>query len=539
MNQNKIKNFFNEGDKYVKNENPFIKKKIPNSQDFEIKNQNDESLEKFYNFNPFTQQISNPILNLTKNFSKNTPLNEAKDRNSQKKFLNNIDTDITPENNFQKKSIYDFSVNNIDILNKKNNLNYNQNEKLDFSNFSNIKLDENLNEQDIIKKSDNPFLLNTSNNIFNNFENTSLINSKLMQSFEKEEEKNKNLYENNNKNDTMIVLGTKILDNDTNKSNILPLYDRHTNELNINNLNEMIQISENHIENNSKRKEIIQNSINSNLDIIKEEQNESDKKSEKDFEFNSSISNIKNKLLNSIGIDNEFISIEKLINNENDNKEIEKAINDNYEHINSSLNNYNYNIIDSLVNTDINIFKNNISEFINYSKEKIENLKILDNICDKIKEEIIDSYKIMEKIERNNIKEYEKLNEYQEKLDYIIDIQNKLIEELTASNIQLKSNINKVKNKKEDPFIDDNELNKNIFNTNSNLDKLAKIINDKFSDNQKSLDDNKLKINELNNINENSNFFEVVKNITNDIKEISDEYLKILLKISDIKNNIK
>lgn len=539
MNQNKIKNFFNEGDKYVKNENPFIKKKIPNSQDFEIKNQNDESLEKFYNFNPFTQQISNPILNLTKNFSKNTPLNEAKDRNSQKKFLNNIDTDITPENNFQKKSIYDFSVNNIDILNKKNNLNYNQNEKLDFSNFSNIKLDENLNEQDIIKKSDNPFLLNTSNNIFNNFENTSLINSKLMQSFEKEEEKNKNLYENNNKNDTMIVLGTKILDNDTNKSNILPLYDRHTNELNINNLNEMIQISENHIENNSKRKEIIQNSINSNLDIIKEEQNESDKKSEKDFEFNSSISNIKNKLLNSIGIDNEFISIEKLINNENDNKEIEKAINDNYEHINSSLNNYNYNIIDSLVNTDINIFKNNISEFINYSKGKIENLKILDNICDKIKEEIIDSYKIMEKIERNNIKEYEKLNEYQEKLDYIIDIQNKLIEELTASNIQLKSNINKVKNKKEDPFIDDNELNKNIFNTNSNLDKLAKIINDKFSDNQKSLDDNKLKINELNNINENSNFFEVVKNITNDIKEISDEYLKILLKISDIKNNIK
>lgn len=360
-----------------------------------------------------------------------------------------------------------------------------------------------------------------------------------MQSFEKEEEKNKNLYENNNKNDTMIVLGTKILDNDTNKSNILPLYDRHTNELNINNLNEMIQISENHIENNSKRKEIIQNSINSNLDIIKEEQNESDKKSEKDFEFNSSISNIKNKLLNSIGIDNEFISIEKLINNENDNKEIEKAINDNYEHINSSLNNYNYNIIDSLVNTDINIFKNNISEFINYSKGKIENLKILDNICDKIKEEIIDSYKIMEKIERNNIKEYEKLNEYQEKLDYIIDIQNKLIEELTASNIQLKSNINKVKNKKEDPFIDDNELNKNIFNTNSNLDKLAKIINDKFSDNQKSLDDNKLKINELNNINENSNFFEVVKNITNDIKEISDEYLKILLKISDIKNNIK
>lgn len=539
MNQNKIKNFFNEGDKYVKNENPFIKKKIPNSQDFEIKNQNDESLEKFYNFNPFTQQISNPILNLTKNFSKNTPLNEAKDRNSQKKFLNNIDTDITPENNFQKKSIYDFSVNNIDILNKKNNLNYNQNEKLDFSNFSNIKLDENLNEQDIIKKSDNPFLLNTSNNIFNNFENTSLINSKLMQSFEKEEEKNKNLYENNNKNDTMIVLGTKILDNDTNKSNILPLYDRHTNELNINNLNEMIQISENHIENNSKRKEIIQNSINSNLDIIKEEQNESDKKSEKDFEFNSSISNIKNKLLNSIGIDNEFISIEKLINNENDNKEIEKAINDNYEHINSSLNNYNYNIIDSLVNTDINIFKNNISEFINYSKGKIENLKILDNICDKIKEEIIDSYKIMEKIERNNIKEYEKLNEYQEKLDYIIDIQNKLIEELTASNIQLKSNINKVKNKKEDPFIDDNELNKNIFNTNSNLDKLAKIINDKFSDNQKLLDDNKLKINELNNINENSNFFEVVKNITNDIKEISDEYLKILLKISDIKNNIK
>lgn len=165
MNQNKIKNIFNEGDKYIKNENPFIKKKLPNSQDFEIKNQNDESLEKFYNFNPFTQQISNPILNLTKNFSKNTPLNEAKDRNSQKKFLNNIDTDITPENNFQKKSIYDFSVNNIDILNKKNNLNYNQNEKLDFSNFSNNKLNENLNEQDIIKKSDNPFLLNTSNNI--------------------------------------------------------------------------------------------------------------------------------------------------------------------------------------------------------------------------------------------------------------------------------------------------------------------------------------------------------------------------------------
>jgi hypothetical protein len=169
----------------------------------------------------------------------------------------------------------------------------------------------------------------------------------------------------------------------------------------------------------------------------------------------------------------EFLSIEKLINEENNKEEdLKKIINENYDKLNSSLENYNNFIINAIIETDINSFKNKIDEFINYSEKKINNLKILDDICDRIKNEIIIIYDIIGKIENNNINEYMKIKEYESKLDYIINIQSKLIEEITESNNQLRNN-NHIKSK--DVIMTDEELNRNIANANSNMDKLNDI----------------------------------------------------------------
>ena len=231
---------------------------------------------------------------------------------------------------------------------------------------------------------------------------------------------------------------------------------------------------------------------------------------------------------------NEIISIEKLINEENSKEEdLEKIINENYDKLNSSLENYNNNIINSIIETDINSFKIKIEEFINYSKQKINNLKILDDLCDRIKNEIIIMHEIIEKIGKNNINEYKKIKEYESKLDYIISIQNKLIEELTETNFQLRSN-NHMKNK--DIIMKDEELKRNIANMNSKMDKLNDIINKNFFDKRKLLDFNNYKLNNINNFEDNNPFFETLENIIKPLKDISDEYSILLLSISDLKN---
>jgi hypothetical protein len=460
--------------------------KMSKSQDSE-KNENKEDI--FNQFNPFSQKIINALninnLNIIPYTNSSNDKNSQKYINSEKNFL------ITPD----KNSAINTNKKTENIANNKN----------------------------IDNKNLNPFLVQ------NYVNNPYIKNNQLRESIIS--------YLNDNSNTSNSIIGTTLIKAENSISNNkLPLYDDNTNDLNINNLNLMIENSDKQIDNNSNRNAVISTSINSNLDIIKEEQTESDKKSEQDLDANKhkiNLSNHQNNLLNSI--DNiEFISIEKLINEDNNKEEdLTMLINENYDKLNSSLENYNNFIINAIIETDINSFKNKIDEFINYSEKKINNLKILDDICDRIKNEIIIIYDIIGKIENNNINEYMKIKEYESKLDYIINIQSKLIEELTESNNQLRNN-NHIKNK--DVIMTDEELNRNIANANSNMDKLNDIINHIFIDRRKLLDFNNYKLNDINNFEDNNLFFEMLKNISMPLKDISNEYFGILLSIAELKN---
>ena len=108
-----------------------------------------------------------------------------------------------------------------------------------------------------------------------------------------------------------------------------------------------------------------------------------------------------------------------------------------------------------------------------------------------------------------------------------------MIEELTESNNQLRNN-NHIKNK--DIIMTDEELNRNIANANSNMDKLNDIINHIFIDRRKLLDFNNYKLNDINNFEDNNRFFEMLKNISMPLKDISNEYFGILLSIAELNN---
>ena len=473
-------------------QNPFFINKTSKSQDSE-KNENKEDI--FMQFNPFSQKIINALNINNPNIIPDT--SSSKDKNSQKYINSGENFIITPDKNSQN------NTNN----KRKNTTNNKSND--------NMKL--------------NPFLVQKDNNNYGNnpyIKNTQL-NASIISNI------------NDNSNTSIFLSGTPLIKAENSISNnILALYDDKTNELNINNLNLMIENCNKQKDSIAKKNAATSTSINSNLDIIKEEQNESDKKSEQDLDANRNkinLSNNQNKLelLNS-NYDYELISIDKLINEENFKEEdLKIKIKENYDIIDSSLENYNNNIINSIIETDINSFNNKINEFIKFSEQKVNKLKILDNICNRIKNEIIVMYDIMDKIENKNINEYKKIKEYESKLDYIISIQNKLIEELIKSNIQLKKN-NKMENK--EVIMTDEELNRNIKNTNSNLDKLNDIINQIFINNGKLLDFNNYKFNDFNHFEDNILFFEMLKNISKPLKDISNEYFKILLSIAQLKN---
>ena len=474
-----------------KSQNPFFMNKMTKSQDSD-KNENKEDL--FNQFNPFSQKIINALNLNSLNIIPDT--NSSNDKNSQKYINSGEYFIITPD----KNSAINSNNKRESIANNKNSDNKNLNPFL-------------VQKDNIKNYGNNPY-------VKNNQLKTSIIS-----------------HINENSNTSNFILGTSLIkaENDI-SNNILPLYDENTNELNLNNLNLMIENSDKQIDNNSIKNIVMSTSINSNLDIIKEEQSESDKKSEQDLDGNRNkinLSNYQNFLLNSIN-NNEFISIEKLINEENNKEEdLEQIINENYDKINSSLENYNNIIINSIIESDINSFQNQIDKFINYSEKKINNLKILDDLCDRIKNKIIIIYDIIGKIENNNINEYIKIKEYESKLDYIINIQNKLIAELTKSNIQLRNN-NHMKNK--EVIMTDEEFKRNIRNTNSNMDKLNDIINHILNDNEKLLDFNNYKLDDINNFEDNNLFFEMLKNISKPLKDISSEYFKILLSIAELKN---
>lgn len=473
----------------VNSQNPFFINKFQKSLDSD-KKENKEDI--FNQFNPFSQKIIN-TLNLN-NLHIIPDTNSSNDKGSQKYINSGENFIITPDKNS--------TINN---TNKRENTTNNKNSE---------------------NKNLNPFLVQKDK--INNFmKNPYIKNNQLRESTISHIDDNSN-------NITNFVSMTPLIK--TENSISYNIYDDNTDELNQKNHNLMIENNDKQIDNNSNKNLVMSTSINSNLDIIKEEQNESDKKSEQDFNSNKdniNLSSYKNNLMNSINND-DFISIDKLINEENNKEEdLEKIINKNCDKINSALEDYNNSIINSLIETDINSFKNKIDQFINYSEKKFIKLKILDDLLDKIKNEIIIMYDIIGKIENNNINEYIKIKEYESKLDYIINIQNKLIEELTEINIQLRNN-NHLENK--EVIMTDEELKKNIRNTNSNMDKLNDIINHIFNDNGKSLDFNNYRINDINNFEDKNLFFDIVKNISKPLKDISNEYFKILLSIAELKN---
>ena len=299
-------------------------------------------------------------------------------------------------------------------------------------------------------------------------------------------------------------------------------------ELEINNINHIIKNTEK--ENISKSKEIIDD-INSSLDIIKEEQNESDKISEKEKEylFNSQM----NRFNNLNNGNKKLISIGKLINesiNEN-----EKEINEISEHIYSLLNSYNNNLINNIIDLDIDTYKNEIDNFILTLNNKIEKLNLLDTIYKKIKEELIINYEIIEIIQKNNINEYAKLKDYEEKLDYIISYQNILIKELELMNTKLNENIKKSSEKEESIMIED-ELVQNINKTSFNLYILNNLINDNYTYvHNKRIDLNLDFVNDLK-ISKDCSFFEVLEKIYNPLKIIKNEYQKKILLIEGLNN---
>ena len=152
-----------------------------------------------------------------------------------------------------------------------------------------------------------------------------------------------------------------------------------------------------------------------------------------------------------------------------------------------------------------------------------------------IKEKLLINYNIFIERQNININEYNILKEYDEKLDYLLSIQNEIIKNLKSVNEELKSNLNSFKNensqKKEE--INNDELNENINNVNKNIKNLENELGKHF---------NKCDIDNLNNIhindfNEKTNFFDVMQNIYSPLKEINKAFEQLLMESSQLNEN--
>ena len=486
--------------------NPFIEynktQKIENNKNEEDK-QIDE-YEKFDKFNPFSQPFLNNFLNLnSKNnfFNNKTELSkeEKEKNNSQKKFINSNEN-VTP------------TTNDSNIFKINNNIS------------NNIKKDIKIENKQI----------NQNNFIIKDIPQKELNESKIIQ------QQKKNLNDISvipkNESNTILVTGKKIFNNTEYENNFLPIYDNQSDIINIENLNKLIeknQIKEKEKENTkiSSPNKIIFNSIDSdlNLGIIKEEPNESEKDiisfKKNNLNINKLINNNNNKF-------NDLISIDKLLKDQIKNEELDKIVKENSDEIKSLLNNYNNNIINNIIDIDINTFKIQIDKFILESKKIIEKLEIINNIQENIRKKLILNYEFQTKMHEIKLNEYKKLKEYEEKLDYIIYIQNKLIKELEDINNQLTINLNKSKPKNEEIKINENEINKNIENTLCQLDELNKLIKD-----YNSIENNeKNDIEEINKIDlndENCLFLDILEEILNPIKNMNKEYQKLILNVMD------
>ena len=464
-----------------KNKNPFEKIRTQNEKNKEKK---DDSYKEFDKFNPFTQINTNTLNHVKNNFFNNIEHKNEIKENSQKKFTNNYVNDTyTPDTSIidNEKNIF---IQNNSLINKIIEKKENDDIKLDYpQNICSIKLS----------------------------------------SISKEEPKK------------VLVIGKKISNNNDIKNNIFPIYENDINIPNIDNINKIIKGSE--IEKEPKVKEILPNSINSNLGVIKEEQNESDKELGvfQKYNLNSKINNL------NIGDNNnidDLISIDKMIEESLNEIEIEKIVKDNSEQIDSLLSSYNINIIFDIINLDIDSFKIAIDKFILDSKKTINKLKILDNIQNNIKEKLIAEYELQAKKCELKNNEFQKLKEYEEKLDYIIMAQNQLIEKLQDINRQLANNLKESKCK-EEIKINEEELKKNIANANSHLDELENFIITKFT--KENYEFNEIEINHLHEITSNEQifFFELMEKIYSPLIYINKEYQKLIFMAFDLNNKIE
>ena len=107
--------------------------------------------------------------------------------------------------------------------------------------------------------------------------------------------------------------------------------------------------------------------------------------------------------------------------------------------------------------------------------------------------------------------------------------------DLRNVNNELKSNINSFKDEdnKRNVEISDKEFDDNVNITNNNIKTLENMLHNHI--NKNALDN--LNSMNISNFDENDNFFDVLQNCYNPIKEINKAYEKILMDISSIENN--
>ena len=308
--------------------------------------------------------------------------------------------------------------------------------------------------------------------------------------------------------------------------------------------NQILEIKNNFTNGNENEQKQEKNS-EKDLSNIKEENNENEL-----FEENNPINKAENK--NNINNENEInlenknennlnnnnnnvIKLEDVLNISSDEEEIKKLIEENNNQADKLMDEYHLNIINEMIDLNVDEFKNKISQFINFSKTKINNIKSLNDICNKIKEKLLINYNIFIEKQNININEYNILKEYDEKLDYLLSIQNEIIKNLKSVNEELKFNLNSFKNennqKKEE--INNEELNENINNVNKNIKNLENELGRHF---------NKCDICNLNNINindfnEKTNFFDVMQNIYSPLKEINRAFEQLLVESSQLNEN--
>ena len=469
--------------------------------------------------------ISSPQTNL------NTQEEKPKIENSTAQINPFNSNNFNPINNNNNKN----DLNNGNLISQKiekekekkenNNIFLSGPNKIEKNNFNQFEFSTSPKKQlEIIKEEDEELKLKKESstlgvlteNIFNNGDNDS-------------QEKLKDKI--NNKNENIAISN---FNNNINKNNESEHKLQNNIENNLNNINEVRK--ENEINEEKEKKE--------EKPIINEEKKENEivenNKKENDINDNIENNNIESNINNEKEINKEeeennnendnIIKLEKIINISDNEEEISKIIEENNEHVDNIINEYHLNIITDMIDLNINEFKNKIKQFINFSAEKINDIKILNDICNKIKEKLFINYNIMIEKQNININEYNILKEYDQKLDYVISLQNSIINDLKNVNNELKQNINSFQdeNNQNKNEINEKELNDNINNTHENIKNLEIMLENHF---------NKNAIENLNDINipdfkENDNFFSVIQSIYTPLKEVNKAFEQILMESS-------